>query len=98
MAKKANLTKDKVDELHRAVTKCLVKGLHPFPLWNLHGSAPLLPLLSLPSWRQTAAFSSEVKRLRHPFTPETEITNVKMVVLTVGKIILSSKCIYIIDG
>lgn len=30
MAKKATLTKEKVEELHRAVTKFVVKGLHSF--------------------------------------------------------------------
>ncbi len=30
MAKKAILTKKKVEELHRAVTKFVVKGLHSF--------------------------------------------------------------------
>ncbi|TNN75619.1 hypothetical protein EYF80_014169 [Liparis tanakae] len=30
LAKKANLTKVKVEELHRTVTKCVVKGLRSF--------------------------------------------------------------------
>ena len=30
LAKKAQLTKEKVEEIHRAVTKFVVKDLHPF--------------------------------------------------------------------